>query len=274
MIVKRSPVGPLAVHAKRRVIRARAFKGTKAYSAMVRVRNEERYLEPCVLSIVDHVDEVVIIDNRSTDGTAGIIAALAAAYPDKVRPAYYDHDIALQGEQNLALFRSPGGRASPRLLANYYNWCLSKCSNPFIIKWDGDMVATDELAGALDAFRDAEEQILCFFGVNLFGDFRHLLASCAIAGEEPRVFSRRGARYVGYDGPCEGLTSPFLYEEIGLVAHCDVPLYVHLKFCKTHDAFLNESSDEAELSRSMARPGVPADQRILDTVARWRLDRG
>jgi len=241
---------------------------------MIRVRNEERYLEPSVLSILDHVDEIVIIDNKSTDGTSEIIDDLRRAHPEKIRGVSYDHDVALPGAENLELFRSPGGPESPRLLANYYNWCLEHCTHPFILKWDGDMVATAAFETALAAFRTAQHQILYFLGINLFEDGRRALANYPIADDEPRLFYRRGARYVGWEGACEGLASPFMRPSLGLEAHVDVPLYVHLKFCKA-DAFINESSDERENSMSMNTPGDAVDQSILDAVARWDLvDRG
>ncbi len=41
----------------------------KQISAMMRVKNEEEFLAASVLSIADFVDEIVIIDNLSTDNT-------------------------------------------------------------------------------------------------------------------------------------------------------------------------------------------------------------
>ncbi len=262
---------PAAMWGARQVARAMSFSGAKTYSAMIRVRNEERYLEPAVLSILDSVSEIVVIDNRSTDRTPAIIERLVGAHPGKVRGVSYDHDVARPGAENKALYTSPGGPSSPRLLANFYNWCLAQCSQPFILKWDGDMIATATCRTALDAFRTDRHQVLYFFGVNIFRDGRRALANYPIADDEPRVFYRRNARYVAWEGgSCEGLLTPFMRPELGLVTHAEQPLYVHMKYCKA-DAFTNESNDEQLYSKSVNLPGAPVEQPILDAVERWRL---
>ncbi len=47
-------------------------------SAAMIVRNEERFLEGCLESIKDVVDEIVVVDTGSTDGTKGIAAKYGA----------------------------------------------------------------------------------------------------------------------------------------------------------------------------------------------------
>src|SRR5438105_10685650 len=114
----------------------------KRISAMLRVKNEEAFLRVAVESIVDLCDEVVIIDNASTDSTATIARELARANPDRVRVCIYEHDVARVGSENRELIATAGGRRSPRLLSNYYNWCLRRCRMNFVLKWAGDMIAT------------------------------------------------------------------------------------------------------------------------------------
>jgi Glycosyl transferase family 2 len=268
-----TPLGRVGEWGARRLAGVTPFSGTKQYSAMIRVRNEERYLEPCVLSIVEHVDEVVIIDNRSTDRTPEVVDALCRRYPDKVRGERYEHDVALPGAEDRALLQTPGGAASPRLLANFYNWCVDRCTYPFIVKWDGDMVATSDLGSTFASFRTATEQVMFFFGVNVFRDGRHAVAGVPIADDEPRVFYRRYAEYAPWVGGCEVLESVLLRPRFGLVAHVDRPLYVHMKFCKD-GTFANESPDDAAESTAADVPGEPLDATALETIDRWQLANG
>lgn len=54
-------------------------------SAVIITKNEEQRIRACLSSIIDVVDEVVIVDAESTDGTTDV----AQAYSDKVRIYVY-----------------------------------------------------------------------------------------------------------------------------------------------------------------------------------------
>ena len=100
----------------------------------------------------------------------------------------------------MDLARSPSGRHSPRLLANYYNWCLAKCKMKYVVKWDADMVATPKLVDAVSYFRDSSAQVMCGSGANVHPDRIHYVATdgfySSIEDYEPRLFVRRFARYI------------------------------------------------------------------------------
>jgi len=52
--------------------------------AMIRIKNGEDFIDGCLQSLVDWVDEIVILDNGSTDGTLPIISAFNNAYPGMI----------------------------------------------------------------------------------------------------------------------------------------------------------------------------------------------
>lgn len=215
-------------------LRAATPRGPKRFSAMVRVKNEEEFLRASVLSIVDKLDEVVLIDNLSTDRTPDIIRELCREFPDRVRTFIYPHELARPGAENVGLAREPGGRSSPRLIANYYNWCLAKCSTGWAVKWDADMIALPEFAVALDAFRGSSSQVLCISGANVYPDGRHYLKVESWYKEtefyEPRVFVRRFARYVDTGGPYETFSSPYRSAPWSMTH--DPLTYIHLRYCR------------------------------------------
>src|SRR5687768_3243300 len=76
---------------------------SRAISAMLRVKNEEEFLFASVTSIVEHVDEVVIVDNGSRDETPAVIDALRERYPDKVSRHSYPFEIRRVGRENWEL---------------------------------------------------------------------------------------------------------------------------------------------------------------------------
>jgi len=258
----RKRVRPLAVQLGRPVASRLVGKPPKRLSAMLRVRNEEEYLEVAAGSIVDLVDELVIVDNGSTDATPRIIADLVARHPDRVRAFEYPHRLARYGEESVELSRTRAGRRSPAFLPNFYNWCLARCTHPYILKWDGDTVATSGFAATLEQFRRSPAQVLWYTGINLHEDREHLIVGRPYEDLEPRLFYRRFARYNHSLGYVETLWSPYmmLYPEFS--EHLAEPQYFHLKFCKK-DRFSNISDDlrESELANSARGQPLSAARR-------------
>ncbi len=262
---------------------------------MMRVKNEEAFLRASVESILPLVDEIVIIDNDSSDATPRIAGDLARACPEKVRVYHYPHEIAKVGSENQVLASTAAGRKSPRLLANYYNCCLQQCRMNFVLKWDGDMLATTTFAEHVEFFKNSVYIIMGVFGANLHPDRRHLVAASEVAqlqiregmsldqtsvlnwtspytALEPRLFPRFLSSYRADRWWCEVLHSPWARwpslsfdprpsDSSFLAKDCG---YLHLKYCKP-SPYENFSNDFAELIKIGVVPGpaVPLELRDL-----------
>lgn len=109
-------------------------------SAMLRVRNEEEFIRKCIESIADVFDEIVVIDNGSTDATYDILQEMSerAEFFDSLKLHQYPFSIARCGPDHAAT-----NEFSLSSLAYYYNWCLSKCKYSLVVKWDADMYCPD-----------------------------------------------------------------------------------------------------------------------------------
>ena len=260
----------LSTRAGAPLLRAAVARGAKTYSAMVRVKNEQEFLERAILSIVEHVETVVIVDNLSTDATPQIIADLVEGFPTKVKATVYPHEIARYGQENVDLLRTSGGRTSPALLSNYYNWCLAQCAGSFVLKWDGDTIATDDLGEVLARFRASPAQSLWHTGANLHEDRRHLIAGSPYEDSEPRLFARRFALFDDNAGYCEQLRSPYLQTNSRYIETCSVPLYVHMKHCKI-DRYSNISPDLRLKVMKDKGPGEEVSPGVRRAIARWAL---
>jgi hypothetical protein len=105
-------------------------------SAMVRVKNEEDNILDCLQSISHLADEIVLIDNGSSDLTLKKAQQLQqeSALGEKIRIFEYPFNVAKCGSEHQ---ETPEN--SVHNLAYYYNFCLSKCSHSCVIKWDADM---------------------------------------------------------------------------------------------------------------------------------------
>lgn len=261
-------------------------------SAMLRLRNEEEYLEAAVRSIVEVVDEVVLIDNRSTDRTPEVMAALRSAFPDRVTVHRYGHEVARQGVESWRLVEASRGR-SPRLLAEYYNWCLRRCTCPYALKWDGDMIALQGLRDRILRWKIDGRPILIMRGANIYPDLRHLadarskdrkalLVGLEVPGlpawatdltydyPEPRLFPRLFARYTSELRWVETLDSPFYRAAVRSI-YCekaDSPAYLHMKFCK-RDPFQAYAPDLAAAIGNNLVPGEPLAPEHVRELSRW-----
>ncbi|CAA0124414.1 putative glycosyltransferase EpsJ [BD1-7 clade bacterium] len=123
-------------------------------SAMLRVKNEANVIAQCIGSIMDVFDEIVVIDNGSTDATVSIVRELQERYAasnKEIRIFSYPHEIARCGLEHK---QTPEN--SIHSLAYYYNWCLSHCRYSYVCKWDADML----LPSALDEQRNLRQRLL------------------------------------------------------------------------------------------------------------------
>jgi len=111
----------------------------KGISVMLRVKNEQRNIQRCLESIVDVFDEIVVIDNNSTDKTMEIVINLCkqVKYKTKLKLVNYPYSIARCGRDHS---QTPDN--SVHSLVYYYNWCLSQCDCSVVCKWDADMILT------------------------------------------------------------------------------------------------------------------------------------
>lgn len=127
----------------------------KGVSGMMRVRNDSEFIEACIESCIDALDELIIVYNDCSDSSPMIIQKMVNKYPEKIRAYEYlpeifawnldekqVHDI-LSGEINEA-----------NTLSGYYNFALQKTSYEFVMKIDADQIYfTQKLKLITDAYR-------------------------------------------------------------------------------------------------------------------------
>lgn len=270
--------------------------GRRRISAMVRVRNEEEFLLPAVESIIDSVDEVVLVDNASRDGSPTLIAGLQRQHGAKIAAFAYPYEIRRVGREHEELASRQHGN-SPHLSSNYYNWCLQRCRHPYVLKWDADMIATPAWSLALAEWRRTRRPILEIHGANVYPDYRHLaaarctdrsalqaklgstvpawVASMTYDFPEPRLFPRLGARYDDRLGWTQSLSSPFYDARFGarLRYRPEAACYLHMKFCK-RDPCSNYSPELAGVIGSNLCVGPPLPDEAVGVLQRWRIGPG
>lgn len=109
------------------------------YSFLIRAKNEEVLVKNCIESIVDIADEIIFVDNGSSDSTFEKITHLANIY-NNIYIYQYNINVPKAGKLHEQAVES----GSMNTLATYYNWCLSKVTKYNVIKWDCDFIGIKE----------------------------------------------------------------------------------------------------------------------------------
>ena len=113
------------------------YKSKNGISALLRIKNEEMNIKNVLLGIVNVFDEIILVDNNSTDKTMAVVKELKEEnqeFMNKLKIYNYPFQVAKCGIENFNTHPN-----SLNSLAYFYNYSLSKCNFSHVMKWDGDM---------------------------------------------------------------------------------------------------------------------------------------
>lgn len=141
-------------------------------SGIMRVKDDAQFIEPCILSCIEALDELVIVYNDCTDSSPQVIEQLRSKYPEKISVYPYNHHImALNLSEEEYEFVKGLPDDDPRLLCNYYNFALEKVSRQYAVKIDADqMYFSEKLKQWCDILRSNREPhwLAATFGALIF----------------------------------------------------------------------------------------------------------
>lgn len=227
-------------------------------SAMVRLKNEAMTVAASLQSIVEWCDEIVIaLQGEQTDGTDDIVRDWSTAHGDKVRVLTYPFDSRPNGPGHDTQLRQ-----SVYERAYFYNWVMSRTSRTYVMKWDGDMVAMDDLGDRVHASLSRGDFVR-FGGVEIVsidGEGRmRVSADRPRVSPETRVF--RASSLVRYQSghACEVLTGLPPVSEQQTVERDG---YLHFKWAKPRASAMSAWPDDwmwIDHFQRIARRALPGD---------------
>ena len=207
-------LGPRLSNAVRNsLVSARAFLGLlprvnrpDCVSALMRVRDEEWWIEPSILSIKDLVNEYVIMD-ASTDRTPEIIEGLRRDYGlNIIHVMDFDDDIARVSQRGLEMIRC--------------RW---------VLRWDGDFVMTEYgvqfIKDLINRLRRDRYYAIYWPHILLVGDPFHQDPNAPLHSEHWLVTYTPGMRFIRIPGGFEYLYVP---TTLAYRIEIDKPLSFHV----------------------------------------------
>lgn len=135
------------------------MKRARGVTGLMRVKNDGVFIERCITSCIDALDQLVIVYNDCTDNSAEEIEKMRRRYPNKIDVYEYCHKV-YGANINKAEFEVAKGlpNNSPHLLCNYYNFTLAKAKYEYALKIDADQIYfSEELKKWCDFCRQHDE---------------------------------------------------------------------------------------------------------------------
>jgi hypothetical protein len=111
------------------------------FTAVLRVKDEARSLPWVLPGILRCVEQTIVVDNGSTDGTPEVATEVAEGLglSERLRVLSYPFGVSRCGPEHLWTYPD-----SVHSLTYFYNWSFSHVGTRYALKWDGDMVLTPE----------------------------------------------------------------------------------------------------------------------------------
>lgn len=110
-------------------------------SGIMRLKNEAIFISDCIDSVIDALDELIIVYNDCTDGTPVVVEQKRKQYPSKIRVYPYGHHLysynLSRSEYEYAMSLPED---SPFLFCNQCNYAFSKVKYKYAMLIDVDQL--------------------------------------------------------------------------------------------------------------------------------------
>ncbi len=110
-------------------------------TAVLRVKDEAHNLPWVLPPLLRACEAMVLVDNQSTDGTPDVAREVARSHglAERLTVTAYPFDVSRCGPEHLY---TPA--ESIHSLVYFYNWSFAHVGTTYSLKWDGDMVLTED----------------------------------------------------------------------------------------------------------------------------------
>ncbi|MDQ7008721.1 MAG: glycosyltransferase family A protein [Candidatus Gracilibacteria bacterium] len=204
----------------------KSFENTKeGISGILRTKNGGFFLKNVVESCVEYFDEIIIINNNSSDNTKEVSLQLVKTYSN-VKYYEYNYEIMRKGDSITNSIYS---------LAYFYNWCFSKANYSIVGKIDDDGLFIQEILKLqIEKIRKSNmflkrNLFFYYWGLNFYKREKEI----GVLGQNPYsgrygdigFYKKNKKTYYLQNGFTEKFISTKFYYDLGFS-------YLHLKYFK------------------------------------------
>jgi len=203
-------------------------------TALGRFKNSADFLEISMRSILPYIDEMImLVDTSSTDTTLDICQRLALEFPTQCKLYTYDQAVYPWNHEKYVSNQDNSVYA----LSYFYNYCMSKASYKYVMKFDDDMLCVGEdfwkicnsiRNDGLQSFLDIPQINISRNGTGELSIANKYLSSW-IAGIfwDHGIFPLSNKTYFFNDTGCENLIAPYW------IQYSQTIWFLHLKNLKS-----------------------------------------
>ncbi len=252
-------------------------------SGILRCRNCADYIEACIESCIEALDELIIVFHDCTDNTPEILRTKQTQYSTKIKVyEYRPYILPIEMNQPVFLFAERLPFDSIHLTSGYSNYALSKVTFRYVIKVDMDQIYFPQVWKRLcDAYRSTAKvklkaieyiayglyhaYIHCFSNENI--DHFRLLEKLAI--KLHRFYFSYIEKRVIRDKVAVSLSGINLFRldnewKIGLGDAHNLELFP--PFNGVRDHFFFKLSEQTYFEKHVTPSTIPGNVRIIETM--------
>ena len=130
-------------------------KRLSGVSGVLRLKNDEEFLESCINSCIHCLDELVVVYEETSEKSLQILRKLQKQHPKKIRSYHYEPKLyvgELSESEYKTVTKEP--KDSVHFLANYCNFAFSKIKYRYALKIDADQIYLEtKFKEICDAYR-------------------------------------------------------------------------------------------------------------------------
>lgn len=198
-------------------------------SAIMRIKNDEDWIFYAIVSILDYVDEIVVVLQNCTDNTEDIIKSIKS---EKIKIYHYPFESFPSGENHVNYLKN-----SVFNRAYYYNYNLSLTSYSYAWKWDGDHAAFEDRVKEIRDIVDSKKyDIIHYKGYDIYGEELKYLCNDEFCSNEPSIFKVNKKTFYFSSKIYEEFSYPL---NLGFrklkIFNYPKPLFIHFKYAKGLD---------------------------------------
>ncbi|PSW42963.1 hypothetical protein C0W40_14160 [Photobacterium leiognathi subsp. mandapamensis] len=136
-------------------------------SAIYRVKNGEATIRNSILSIAPLCNEIIFVDNMSTDSTVSIVSSLQKELDNicKIRIFNYEQELAIAGEGYIDIVHKYPNKS----LAKYYKYAFSLAKSDYVIKCDAHCIYFPAEIKKIQKMLSRNPKVIYFRGCEIYG---------------------------------------------------------------------------------------------------------